>query len=341
MSLAIPPSAGQTNASQKKAALVAAYKELGAAFARASVAATDFASLVGDAETGEVFHLMENLPVALPNFGGPAVEGKGKGRDADEEASGKKEKKVKKVKDPNAPKRPPSAYLEFQNAVRNKFREEDPDLAYADILKKIADVWKNMPDTERKTWQDITSEKTVDYEAAKAAYEAEHPNGADVAMSDILVSSVGKDGKEYTGKKRGRKSNAEKAALAAASAADGSDPSLLQEIAQATIGADASKKEKKAAKKAAAEAAAAAAAAASTPKKKIPVKAPSPEEDSEEDDDDEEEEEETSSEEESDSDDEEAVAEQVQPKKVNGSASKGKRPAEVEKSDKKKKNKTA
>lgn len=61
-----------------------------------------------------------------------------------------KAKKEKKIKDPNAPKRPPSAYIEFQNNVRAKFREADPELSYAEVLRKIAAVWGTMSDDEKK-----------------------------------------------------------------------------------------------------------------------------------------------------------------------------------------------
>lgn len=66
---------------------------------------------------------------------------------------GKKAKKEKKIKDPNAPKRPPSAYLEFQNSVRAKFRDEEPNLSYQDVLRKISAVWSGMPDDEKKVSQ--------------------------------------------------------------------------------------------------------------------------------------------------------------------------------------------
>lgn len=62
----------------------------------------------------------------------------------------KREKKAKKIKDPNAPKRPASAYLEFQNAVRAQFREADPNLAYSEVLRKIADTWSHMSADDKK-----------------------------------------------------------------------------------------------------------------------------------------------------------------------------------------------
>jgi hypothetical protein len=78
--------------------------------------------------------------------------------------------------------------------------------------------------------------KTIEYDQAKALYDQTHPEGSiDPSLSnatnggDILVGSgittTSKEGKEYSGKKRGRKSNAEKAALAASGATVEGEPS--------------------------------------------------------------------------------------------------------------------
>ena len=68
----------------------------------------------------------------------------------------KKDKRTRKkaVKDPNAPKRPPSAYILFQNEVREKTREENQGLPYRQVLDVISQKWKGMPLDERKvSWR--------------------------------------------------------------------------------------------------------------------------------------------------------------------------------------------
>jgi hypothetical protein len=68
-------------------------------------------------------------------------------------AKGKKEKAAKapkKIKDPNAPKRPPSAYIIYQNAVRDEVKAANPDAAYGDILKVISEKWKQISPEEKK-----------------------------------------------------------------------------------------------------------------------------------------------------------------------------------------------
>jgi hypothetical protein len=65
----------------------------------------------------------------------------------------KRNKAEKKPKDPNAPKRPPSAYILYQNEVRDALRSERPELAYKDILALISEKWKALPDAERKVFE--------------------------------------------------------------------------------------------------------------------------------------------------------------------------------------------
>ncbi|GAA6006599.1 hypothetical protein JCM10207_004989 [Rhodosporidiobolus poonsookiae] len=147
---------------------------------------------------------------------GPAKKGKAAAvvDDADGDDSKKRKRgpnKEKKVKDPNAPKRPPSAYIEYQNSVREEFRKQYPDLAYSEVLKKIGLVWQGMSDDDKKPWNAITEGKKAEYATNKQAYEAEHGG----APAPVTPSG---EAKEYTGKKRGRKTNAERDAIAKAAA---------------------------------------------------------------------------------------------------------------------------
>ncbi|ORY69302.1 hypothetical protein BCR35DRAFT_308105 [Leucosporidium creatinivorum] len=294
-----------------KQKVIAAYVELAQVLTKASVAITDYATAINVAsEPANIAHLVANPPL-LPFFGASAA-GALKADSDEEVGDGKKrkrEKKAKKVKDPNAPKRPASAYLEFQNAVRAQFREADPALPYSEVLRKIADTWSHMSVDDKKHWNDITAAKTVEWEAAKAAY---HPaeGAADIPVASAASGStttVGKDGKEYTGKKRGRKSNAEKAALAAA----GGDAGVLQALA-----AEPSKKKSK-----------------KEEKEKVVVKAPSSDEDEDDSSD-----ESSSDEDDSDDDSDEEEEEEVPAPKP--SKSNGKKESKSEK-PKSKKSKTA
>lgn len=88
--------------------------------------------------------------------GGPLAVALASGlADAGVGSTGKKErkKKEKKIRDPNAPKRPPSAYILFQNEVRDDIRTSNPGMPYKDVLQIISQRWKELPDSEKKVSQ--------------------------------------------------------------------------------------------------------------------------------------------------------------------------------------------
>ena len=74
--------------------------------------------------------------------------GKRKARDADDAVEGKKKRKVK-PKDPNAPKRPASSYLMFQNDVRQELKAKNPHLPNNELLNLIAKAWSEMPKEQK------------------------------------------------------------------------------------------------------------------------------------------------------------------------------------------------
>lgn len=72
----------------------------------------------------------------------PAVVTAAKEKDKDDDKE--KKEKEKKVKDPNAPKKPPSAYILFQNAARAEMKKENPTMQYKDLQNKIVEKWSKM-----------------------------------------------------------------------------------------------------------------------------------------------------------------------------------------------------
>ena len=62
----------------------------------------------------------------------------------------KKRKRNIKPKDPNAPKRPASSYLLFQNEVRKELKEQHPNLSNTDLLSMISEQWKKMSDDQKE-----------------------------------------------------------------------------------------------------------------------------------------------------------------------------------------------
>jgi hypothetical protein len=57
-----------------------------------------------------------------------------------------RKKQVKKEKDENRPKRPPTAFMLYLNANRDKIKSENPGIAVTDIAKKGGEMWRDMED---------------------------------------------------------------------------------------------------------------------------------------------------------------------------------------------------
>merc|ERR1712168_1219767 len=59
------------------------------------------------------------------------------------------EKKQRKKKDPNAPKRPMSAYFLFMNATRPTVRKENPDASIGEVAKILGKMWGEIEPAEK------------------------------------------------------------------------------------------------------------------------------------------------------------------------------------------------
>ena len=105
-----------------------------------------FAQLVNHTPLAPNGILPPNGQYAIPVLPAPIPTGKRKGRGAED---GEGRKRAKKPKDPNAPKRPASSYLLFQNDVRKELRAKNPDIPNNELLNLISDMWKKMPKDER------------------------------------------------------------------------------------------------------------------------------------------------------------------------------------------------
>lgn len=70
-------------------------------------------------------------------------------------------KERKANRDPNAPKRPPSAYLLFQNEIREDMRQQYKDLTYSEVLGKISESWKSLTEDQRKVCTIYLDESSI------------------------------------------------------------------------------------------------------------------------------------------------------------------------------------
>ncbi|KAB0404098.1 hypothetical protein E2I00_013975 [Balaenoptera physalus] len=64
-----------------------------------------------------------------------------------------KGKQKKKFKDPNAPKRSPSAFFLFCPEYRPKIKGEHPGLSIGDVAKKLGEMWSNTAADEKQLYE--------------------------------------------------------------------------------------------------------------------------------------------------------------------------------------------
>lgn len=79
-------------------------------------------------------------------------------------------KKGKRAKDPNAPKRPVSAYLSFFTVENKKVRAANPTMNVADVMKVTAARWGKLDNKARQPWEAKAAADKERYIAELAAY---------------------------------------------------------------------------------------------------------------------------------------------------------------------------
>ncbi|PPR84800.1 hypothetical protein GOBAR_AA35910 [Gossypium barbadense] len=81
----------------------------------------------------------------------------------------KKEKRAKK--DPNKPKRPPSAFFVFLEEFRGTFKKENPNVkAVSAVGKAAGEMWKSMSEEEKAPYEVKSGQRKVEYEKQMKAY---------------------------------------------------------------------------------------------------------------------------------------------------------------------------
>lgn len=81
-----------------------------------------------------------------------------------------KQRKSKKDKDENKPKRPQSAYMLWLNDTRDQIKADNPGISVVDITKKAGELWKKVGD--RSKWEAKAKEAKDAYDRAMKEYNA-------------------------------------------------------------------------------------------------------------------------------------------------------------------------
>ncbi|KIK65710.1 hypothetical protein GYMLUDRAFT_70792 [Collybiopsis luxurians FD-317 M1] len=157
----------------------------------------------------------------------PSINGhtKGKGKAVDDEPANGKRKRAKK--DPNAPKRPASSFIIYQNQIRQGVKEAHPDLPTSELRKLMAEQWNNLPEEQKNHYKKMADDLKANYSAEKAAYDARSPE--EVAAADAATAAAAAIKKPRKSQKPAAATDkppiAKKPAVASASPVSGLDES--------------------------------------------------------------------------------------------------------------------
>jgi len=76
----------------------------------------------------------------------------------------------KKSRDPNAPKKNMSAYLMYQNTMRESFRTENPGMTFGQLSKFTSSMYKSLTPEEKARWEEAAQQDKARYETEMAGY---------------------------------------------------------------------------------------------------------------------------------------------------------------------------
>ncbi|CAA3009052.1 high mobility group B 1 [Olea europaea subsp. europaea] len=83
-------------------------------------------------------------------------------------------------KDPNKPKRPPSAFFVFLEEFRKTFKKENPDIkAVSAVGKAGGEKWKSMSAAEKAPYEAKAAKKKAEYGSLMNAYNKKQESSAD------------------------------------------------------------------------------------------------------------------------------------------------------------------
>ncbi|XP_028298282.1 high mobility group protein B2-like [Gouania willdenowi] len=79
-------------------------------------------------------------------------------------------KRGRKRKDPNAPKRPPSAFFVFCGEYRPSVKQQFPGLSIGDCAKKLGEMWSKLSQSEKLPYEEKAQKLREKYDKDMVAY---------------------------------------------------------------------------------------------------------------------------------------------------------------------------
>lgn len=95
--------------------------------------------------------------------------------------------KKKRFVDPNAPKKPCTAYIYFSNSVREDIKLQNPEFTFTDIAKEMGRRFKQLDPEKKKYWQDIAIRERERYDRELEAYNRHSAQSRFTATGDTLA----------------------------------------------------------------------------------------------------------------------------------------------------------
>lgn len=80
-------------------------------------------------------------------------------------------KKIKKVKDPNAPKHPRNAYMIYCNEHRKRVSAEMKGASTTKVVSQMSAEWKKLTDADKAKYNAEAKKEREQYKVDKAKYE--------------------------------------------------------------------------------------------------------------------------------------------------------------------------
>ena len=78
-----------------------------------------------------------------------------------------KRKKVAVPKDPNAPKRPVTAYIIFSTEVRQKLHSDQPEMGFVELMKHIGGLWNKLPAKDKQVATSFIKYSLIQWNTSK------------------------------------------------------------------------------------------------------------------------------------------------------------------------------
>ncbi|XP_022151579.1 high mobility group B protein 1 [Momordica charantia] len=108
---------------------------------------------------------------------------------ADKNSKRPTKKDLKAKKDPNKPKRPPSAFFVFLEEFRKEFKRDNPHVkAVSAVGKAGGEKWKSLSHAEKAPYEAKAAKKKAEYEKLMRAYDSKKASDEESERSKSEVN---------------------------------------------------------------------------------------------------------------------------------------------------------